>query len=85
MQFSKWGNLLVARFRAGLVQALDLKQDEEIDLQLVGARAFGFSEKLAVKELSHTCTSFAGVCRMIFISAACRPSSEETRLEQAPH
>ena len=40
MQVSKWGNSLAVRFPAGLVQALDLKEGEEIDLHLVGARSF---------------------------------------------
>ena len=51
MQVSKWGNSLAVRFPAGLVQALDLKEGEEIDLHLVGARAFEVAKKPNVKEL----------------------------------
>ena len=51
MQVSKWGNSLAVRFPAGLVQALDLKEGEEIDLHLVGARAFEVSKKPGIKEL----------------------------------
>ena len=48
MQVSKWGNSLAVRFPAGLVQALDLKEGEEIDLHLVGARSFEVVKKPSV-------------------------------------
>ena len=51
MQVSKWGNSLAIRFPASMVQALDLKEGEEIDLHLVGARDFEVSKKPAVKDL----------------------------------
>jgi antitoxin MazE len=51
MQVSKWGNSLAVRFPANLVQALDLKEGEEIDLHLVGARSFEVVKKPSVKEL----------------------------------
>lgn len=60
MQVSKWGNSLAVRFPAGLVQALDLKEGEEIDLHLVGARAFEVSKKPAVKELLARLHQFRG-------------------------
>ncbi len=51
MQVSKWGNSLAVRFPAGLVQALDLKEGEEVDLHLVGARSFEVSKKPSTHEL----------------------------------
>jgi antitoxin MazE len=51
MQVSKWGNSLAVRFPAVLVQALDLKEGEEIDLHLVGSRSFEVIKKPAVTEL----------------------------------
>ena len=45
MQVSKWGNSLAIRFPAILVQALDLKEGEEIDLHLVGTRSFEVSKR----------------------------------------
>jgi antitoxin MazE len=51
MQVSKWGNSLAVRLPAGLVQVLDLKEGEEIDLHLVGERAFEVSKKPDVKAL----------------------------------
>ena len=51
MQVSKWGNSLAVRFPASLVQALDLKEGEEIDLHLVDARSFAVVKKPSVAEL----------------------------------
>ena len=51
MQVSKWGNSLAVRFPAGLVQALGLKEGEEIDLHLVGSRSFEVVKKPSVTEL----------------------------------
>lgn len=51
MQVSKWGNSLAVRFPATLVQALDLKEGEEIDLHLTGTRSFEVSKKPGTKDL----------------------------------
>jgi antitoxin MazE len=51
MQVSKWGNSLAVRFPATLVQALDLKEGEEIDLHLTGPRSFAVSKKPGVRDL----------------------------------
>jgi antitoxin MazE len=60
MQVSKWGNSLAVRFPASLVQALDLKEGEEIDLHLVGARTFEIVKKPSVKELLARLHQFRG-------------------------
>ena len=60
MQVSKWGNSLAVRFPANLVQALDLKEGEEIDLHLVGARSFEIVKKPSVKELLARLHQFRG-------------------------
>ncbi len=51
MQVAKWGNSLAVRFPSGLVQALDLKEGEEIELHLVGNRSFEVFKKPSVAEL----------------------------------
>ncbi len=51
MQVSKWGNSLAVRFPASLVQALDLKEGEEIELHLTGSRSFEVSRKPSVTDL----------------------------------
>ena len=60
MQVSKWGNSLAVRFPASLVQALDLKEGEEIDLHLVGARSFEVTKKPSVRELLARLHQFRG-------------------------
>jgi antitoxin MazE len=60
MQVSKWGNSLAVRLPASLVQALDLKEGEEIDLHLVGARTFEIVKKPSVKELLARLHQFRG-------------------------
>ena len=60
MQVSKWGNSLAVRFPASMVQALDLKEGEEIDLHLVGARSFDVVKKPSVQELLARLHQFRG-------------------------
>jgi len=60
MQVSKWGNSLAVRFPASLVQALDLKEGEEIDLHLVGTRSFEIVKKPSVRELLARLHQFRG-------------------------
>ena len=60
MQVSKWGNSLAVRFPASLVQALDLKEGEEIDLHLVGARSFEVVKKPSVQDLLVRLHQFRG-------------------------
>ena len=60
MQVSRWGNSLAVRFPAGLVQALDLKEGEEVDLHLVGERSFEVSKKPNVKALLARLHEFRG-------------------------
>lgn len=51
MRVSKWADSLAVRFPAGLVQAIDLKEDDEIDLHLVGARFLEAVKRPSTKEL----------------------------------
>lgn len=60
MQVSKWGNSLAVRFPAGLVKALDLKEGEEVELHLIGARTFEVSKKAGAKELLAQLRQFRG-------------------------
>lgn len=60
MQVSKWGNSLAVRFPATLVQALDLKEGEEVDLHLTGPRSFEVSKKPGAKELLARLRQFRG-------------------------
>jgi antitoxin MazE len=40
MQVSKWGNSLAVRLPAGVVEALDLKEGDEIEIRIAGDRSF---------------------------------------------
>ncbi|WP_020184771.1 AbrB/MazE/SpoVT family DNA-binding domain-containing protein [Methylopila sp. 73B] len=40
MQVAKWGNALAVRLPAAVVEALKLKAGDQIDIQVVGERAF---------------------------------------------
>jgi antitoxin MazE len=41
MQVSKWGNSLAIRLPAAVVEALGLKAGDEVEVHVVGERAFG--------------------------------------------
>ena len=43
MQVSKWGNSLAIRLPAGVVDALDLKDGDQIEIRVAGAREFEVS------------------------------------------
>jgi antitoxin MazE len=51
MQVSKWGNSLAVRFPASLVQALNLKEGEEIELHLLGERSLAVGRKDTPEQL----------------------------------
>jgi antitoxin MazE len=40
MQVAKWGNSLAVRLPAAVVEALKLKEGDEIDIKVAGERAF---------------------------------------------
>ena len=60
MRVSKWANSLAVRFPAGLVQTLDLKEDDEIDLHLVGARFLEAVKKPSTKGVHARLHQFRG-------------------------
>ena len=51
MQVSKWGNSLAVRFPASLVQALNLKEGEEIELHLLGERSLAVARRDTPEQL----------------------------------
>ena len=40
MQIGKWGNSLAVRLPASVVEALDLKEGDDIEIEVLGARTF---------------------------------------------
>ena len=51
MQVSKWGNSLAVRLPASVVEALTLKEGDEIEIHVVGARAFEIGKRPGKREL----------------------------------
>ena len=50
MQIAKWGNSLAVRLPATLVEALGLKEGDDIELQPLGKKAFGVERSLTLEE-----------------------------------
>lgn len=60
MQVSRWGNSLAVRLPAALVDALDLKEGEEIELHLEDKRSFAVRKKPTQVELLARLRSLRG-------------------------
>lgn len=51
MQVAKWGNSLAVRLPATVVEALDLKPGDNIDIHVVGDRTFAVEKAPGAREL----------------------------------
>lgn len=51
MQVSKWGNSLAIRLPAGVVEVLGLKEGDDIEIDIAGARTFEIKKRPEVSEL----------------------------------
>ena len=51
MQVSKWGNSLAVRLPAAVVEALKLKEGEDIEIHVAGVRALEIARKPTAREL----------------------------------
>jgi antitoxin MazE len=51
MQVSKWGNSLAVRLPASVVEALGLKEGDDIQIEVAGARAFEVRKTPEAREL----------------------------------
>lgn len=60
MQVSKWGNSLAVRLPAAVVEALDLKEGDDIEIQVADARVFAVSKKAGREALLARLRSFRG-------------------------
>ena len=45
MQVAKWGNSLAVRLPAAVVEALELREGDDIDIQIAGAWVFQIEKK----------------------------------------
>ena len=60
MQVAKWGNSLAVRLPAVVVEALTLKEGDEIEIHVVGARAFEVKKRAGRRELLAQLRKFRG-------------------------
>jgi antitoxin MazE len=45
MKVAKWGNSLAVRLPAGLVEALELKEGDDVEIDIAGRRQLDFRRK----------------------------------------
>ncbi len=60
MQVEKWGNSLAVRLPAKLVEALNLKVGDQIDIQVMGERAFAIAKATDARALLACLRKFRG-------------------------
>jgi antitoxin MazE len=60
MQVAKWGNSLAVRLPAAVVEALQLKPGDEIDVYVAGERAFGVARKPQLQDFLNRLRAFRG-------------------------
>jgi antitoxin MazE len=60
MQVAKWGNSLAVRLPASLVEALDLKEGDEIEIHAADAREFVVARKPSRDDLLKRLRAFRG-------------------------
>lgn len=60
MQVAKWGNSLAVRLPATVVEALDLKPGDNIDIHVVGERTFAIEKTPGARELLARLRKFRG-------------------------
>jgi antitoxin MazE len=60
MQVAKWGNSLAIRLPAAVVEALALKEGDEIEIHVADSRQFGVARKPSRSELLSRLRAFRG-------------------------
>ena len=60
MQVAKWGNSLAVRIPAAVVDAMKLKEGDEIEIQVAGVGAFALARKPGTAELLARLRKFRG-------------------------
>lgn len=60
MQVARWGNSLAVRLPAAVVEALDLKEGDDIEIHVAGGRQFGVARKPGRKDLLKRLRAFRG-------------------------
>jgi antitoxin MazE len=60
MQVAKWGNSLAVRLPASVVEALRLKEGDDIEIHVADERFFGVARKPGREELLRRLRAFRG-------------------------
>lgn len=60
MQVAKWGNSLAVRLPATVVEALNLKPGDKIDIHVAGERSFAVAKSPGARELLARLRKFRG-------------------------
>ena len=60
MRVSRWGNSLAVRLPASVVEALGLKEGDDIEIHVAGHRAFEITKKPGAREVLARLRKFRG-------------------------
>lgn len=60
MQVAKWGNSLAVRLPAAVVEVLELKEGDEVEIHVVEAREFAVARKPTREDLLKRLRAFRG-------------------------
>jgi antitoxin MazE len=60
MQVAKWGNSLAVRLPAAVVEALRLKEGDDIEIHVAGEREFGVARKPGRQDLLNQLRAYRG-------------------------
>jgi antitoxin MazE len=60
MQIAKWGNSLAVRLPATVVEALALREGDDVEIHVAGKRVFALDKKPGAKELLARLRRFRG-------------------------
>lgn len=60
MQVARWGNSLAVRLPAAVVEALAIKEGDEIEIHVAGAREFEVRKRPTARELLARLRKFRG-------------------------
>lgn len=60
MQVAKWGNSLAVRLPSSVVEALELKEGDEVEIHVLDGRDFGVARKPGREELLSRLRAFRG-------------------------
>jgi antitoxin MazE len=60
MQVAKWGNSLAVRLPAAVVEALTLKEGDDIEIHVAGVRTFEIAKRPQARELLARLRKFRG-------------------------